>query len=314
MTTSGLGNFMVKNKILITGANGFLGSYCVREFAENGCDVSVIGHNCNKTQVHLEKAIDGDININNLQMLKDCKFDVIVHCGGGGSVGYSVENPYNDFARSVDSTACVLEYARKYNPGALFIYPSTPAVQGIHDNTKIKEEDPSMPVSPYGVHKKMAEELCLSYSQYFGIKTAVIRFFSIYGEGLKKQLLWDACNKIYFSQNNKAIFWGIGEETRDWIYVKDAVNFITKIVESEIKSSITINCGGGICHTIKQTLDLLNDELKMNVKIEFNGIQKTGDPKYYWADISKAQKMNWLPEVSLETGIRSYVKWFKEQV
>src|SRR5690606_1092762 len=67
------------------------------------------------------------------------KFDLIVHCGGSGSVGFSYGNPYEDFQKSVQSTLSLLEYIRLQNPDCKFIYPSSPAVQGNLGNIRIKE-------------------------------------------------------------------------------------------------------------------------------------------------------------------------------
>jgi len=302
---------MVKNKILITGANGFLGSHCVEKFAEKGNEIFTVGRKCVKN-AKIRSAVDGEINLENLRKLENIGFDIIIHCGGSGNVGYSLQNPFDDFNNSVNSTISVLEFARNFSPNSLIIYPSTPAVHGLHDDSPIKESDPSMPVSPYGVHKKLAEELCLSYSHNFGIKTAIIRFFSIYGEGLKKQLIWDACNKMYKSENSEIEFWGNGEETRDWIYIDDAIDLIKILCKSKIDKSFIVNGGSGIRYTICETLSALAESFNFSGKIKFNQFQKAGDPKYYLADTTITNLVGWKPKFSLQKGIENYVKWFKE--
>jgi UDP-glucose 4-epimerase len=303
----------VKNKVLITGANGFLGSHCVKRFAENRDEIFAIGHKCIK-DTKIQEIIEGEINLENLQGFKNVVFDIIVHCGGSGNVGYSLQNPLDDFNRSVNSTISVLEFARKCSPNSLVIYPSTPAVQGLHIDSPIKESDPSIPVSPYGVHKKLAEQLCLSYSHNFGVKTAIIRFFSIYGEGLRKQLIWDACNKMCKSEDSEIEFWGTGEETRDWIYIDDAIYLIKKVSESNIDKPFIVNGGSGIRCTICETLNTLAEVFNFSGKVKFNQLQKAGDPKYYLADTTIANLIGWKPKFSLQKGIENYVKWYKENV
>ena len=113
---------------------------------------------------------------------------------------------------------------RVYNPKAQLIYPSSPAVQGEHTNTPIKEDYVGKPASPYGYHKKIVEDLCQSYSEKYSLKISVVRLFSVYGNGLKKQLLWDAYNKIRYS-SKEVEFWGTGEETRDFIHIEDVLIF-----------------------------------------------------------------------------------------
>ena len=149
--------------------------------------------------------------------------DVIVHCAGSGSVGFSMTHPYQDFQRTVATTLAVLEYARLYAPRARVAYPSSAGVYGEVQKLPIAETDPLSPASPYGVHKRFAEELCASYAQHFGIAVAVVRLFSVYGAGLRKQLLWDASQKIMRGENR---FFGTGEEIRDWLHVEDAASLL----------------------------------------------------------------------------------------
>jgi len=303
----------MNKKILITGAKGFLGQNVSKYFKKLGYATYGIGHGnllvdeCRL--IGLDYWYKSDVKIDAIRDIKQ-KFDVIVHCGGSGSVGFSVENPYQDFKKTVDGTLEVLEYIRLYNPKVHFIYPSSPAVQGECPDRPISEDYLGKPASPYGYHKKIAEDLCRSYSSKYNIKVTVIRFFSIYGNGLQKQLLWDACNKLY---NAKEIveFWGKGDETRDWIYVSDAVELIYQVATSPQKY-LVINGGSGRKYTIRETLLELNKMLnKEPVSFCFNNNIRQGDPKFYCADISRAIQYNWSAKISLEEGLKQYVQWFK---
>ncbi len=157
------------------------------------------------------------------------------------------------------------------------------------------------PISPYGFHKKIAEELCLSYAKNFNIEIGVIRFFSIYGEGLRKQLLWDACNKI--DHFDEVSFFGTGDETRDWIHVTDAATLIEKFV-TQLKGYQVINGAGGQTVAIKDVVNSLCKKFKKHTNITFTGQVKAGDPIHFWADITKALQLGWQPTVSLEVGLK----------
>lgn len=300
-------------KILITGAAGFLGRYVAAIFKVNGFETYGIGHGMlDQHQVkerNLDHWFESTISLQALYLI-NTKFDVIVHCGGSGSVGTSLDNPMLDFQRTVDSTLAVLEYIRLYNKEAYLIYPSSPAVQGVHGDCPIKESDPCHPVSPYGVHKKIAEDLCFSYRDYFDIEITVVRFFSIYGPELKKQLLWDACLKL--SANESAEFWGDGTETRDFIHVNDAASFLFLLAENSPYYSV-VNCGSGEKTTVRGLVDLLKNKLLSNSEIIFNGKGRDGDPKYYWADVSIAKELGWMPNVSLDYGLQCYADWYVRQ-
>lgn len=299
--------------ILITGAYGFLGRNIAREFKIKDSESYVAGMGHGKwykeefSNWGLDDWFETTITFEALLNINK-KFDVIVHCGGSGSVGFSHENPYEDFQKSVQSTLALLEYIRLQNTDCKLIYPSSPAVQGNIGNKPIKEDMSSVPVSPYGFHKKIAEELCLSYHRNFNIRVGIIRFFSIYGAGLKKQLLWDACRKI--SQGDEAVFFGTGKETRDWIHVSDAASLVYTF-SNNIDGYTVINGGSGISLEIDRIIQQLCQTLERSIDIKFNGLVKEGDPVYFWADINKALSIGWKPKISIEYGLKDYAAYFK---
>lgn len=305
----------MKNRyLLVTGGYGFLGRNVAKYFAGLGYCVYGIGHGHWDTKEFspfgFSNWSENDITTENIKNLGK-QFDIIIHCGGSGSVAYSITNPYQDFSKTVSGTAAVLEYIRLYNPEAKLIYPSSPAVHGEHCDSPIKEEDAICPASPYGEFKYMAEQLCHTYSNNFSVNVVILRLFSVYGEGLTKQLLWDASNKIVGSK--QVVFWGGGYETRDWIHVDDAIRLIHTVADSELVPGSVVNAGSGKSTTIKAVLDLLAGELGYSGEIEFNRIVRAGDPLYYWADITKALDTGWRPKVELEDGIKRYAKWFLNQ-
>lgn len=301
-------------KMLVTGAYGFLGRHTAKYFKALGYEVYALGHGFWRQFEQGEWGVDhwlqGEVTLTNLLKL-DIKFDLIIHCGGGGSVAFSMYEPMKDFQRSVQSTLAVLEYMRLHNSDAKLIYPSSPAVQGVHADMPIKEDDNCKPVSPYGVHKKISEDLCLSYIDNFSLNVKIIRFFSIYGDYLKKQLLWDAANKL-MDDSKPAIFWGTGSETRDWIHVDDAVSLIA-IVSKKSNIPRIINGGTGKKYTINETLKILRHALGTDKHFTFNLKVRDGDPKYYWSDITKATAIGWEQSVTFNDGVRRYAKWFMGQ-
>ncbi len=165
----------------------------------------------------------------------------------------------------------------------------------------------SIPISPYGIHKKIAEDLCKSYHNNYGINIGIIRFFSIYGEGLQKQLLWDACKKIYAS--DQVTFFGTGAETRDWIHVDDA-SALVGAFSKRLSGYQIINGASGVRTEIKDIVYLLARRFDKKVDIKFSGTVKEGDPSNFWADISDALKLNWEPTVTFENGLKRYVDYF----
>ena len=303
----------MNKSVLITGGFGFLGKAAASKFKLCGYNVFGIGNgrwDSHEFNSHgFDGWLDATVSMSSLASLNQ-KFDVIVHCAGNGSVGYSLTNPLQDFKKTVDGTAELLEYVRLSNSAARLVYPSSAGVYGSKPDVPIKETDPLNPISPYGYHKRAAEELCESYARTYGLNVSIIRFFSIYGPGLTKQLLWDASNKLLSSQD-EVVFWGTGEETRDWIYIDDATELIIRAAQISETVNI-INGASGIRVTVRDTIELMRDALGSQATIAFNNIVKEGDPRFYNADTSATQKWGFISKTPLAEGIQKYASWYKD--
>ena len=303
---------MIDNKrnILVTGAKGFVGSNTVKYFKALGFETYGIGHGDMSTAELLVFGLDhwknSDITINSINDYA-VRFDLIIHCGGSGSVGFSVEHPYDDFKKTVDGTLEVLEYMRLFSPKSHLIYPSSPAVQGEHQDAPISEGYLGKPCSPYGYHKKIAEELCKSYSEKFNLKVSIVRLFSVYGIGLKKQLLWDSVKKIT-SSNNQAVFWGTGYETRDFIHIDDVVR-IFEALSHQKKSFIIVNGGTGSKITISEVVEKIKVLLHVETKVVFNNELSEGNPIYYCASTFLLKSIYNKDFNEIDQGLIEYVRW-----
>jgi UDP-glucose 4-epimerase len=302
---------MTNKQAIVTGAFGFLGRHVARVFSENGFMVAGLGHGtwsrAEWQQWGLSEWHTGDINLDTLQTYAQ-QPDVIIHCAGSGSVGYSMTHPMQDYERTVSTTVSILEFLRLYSPKTSFVYPSSAAVYGIAKKLPIPESAPLNPISPYGVHKRIVEEICQSYATYFSIPVAIARFFSIYGPPLRKQLIWDACSKI---ERDDFDFYGTGKEIRDWLHVKDAAKLLFTLSSHASHSAPIINGGSGEGTTVKDILDMIVKDLNKSGTPKFSHIQKQGDPPGYIADIKRAKEYRWKMEVSLEEGISEYINWYK---
>ncbi|MEO6407253.1 MAG: NAD-dependent epimerase/dehydratase family protein [Burkholderiaceae bacterium] len=303
----------MNQSVLITGGFGFLGRAVARRFKREGWRVLGIGRGRWPAEEALARGfdvwLDAGVSLPSLMTLNE-RFDLVVHCAGNGSVGYSLTNPLQDFYKTVQGTADLLEYLRLTESSALLVYPSSAGVYGARPDAPIRETDPLEPISPYGVHKKITEELLASYSRSYGVRVAIVRFFSIYGRGLTKQLLWDASARLRAATDPPAVFWGTGEETRDWISSEDAAGLIGVVAQSDAHFCI-LNGASGERVTVRRTLELLNHALGGEAQFEFNGAVRPGDPRFYHADVSRAQALGWKPAIALEQGMANYVRWLR---
>ena len=298
--------------VLITGGYGFLGRAVARKLRHHGYKVIGLGRGRWSPEEALahgfDSWFDASVNMASLMGLQE-SFDLVVHCGGNGSVGYSLEHPLQDFEKTVQGSIELLEYLRVTKSRARLVYPSSAGVYGAKDDAPIRVADAMNPISPYGYHKRIVEELLESYSRSYGIRVGIIRFFSIYGPGLTKQLLWDASTKLRTASGGAATFWGTGDETRDWISSEDAAELVLAVAQSD-SDFLVVNGASGQRSTVKHVLELLKHALDANAEVRFNGAVREGDPRFYHADISETLALGWRPAVTLEKGIEQYARWF----
>lgn len=307
---------MIKT-VIITGGLGFIGSNIAKIFKQNKYYVIGIGHgdvDPNSLEKYsFDEWYQESLSMKNLRKI-NCKADTIVHCAGGSTVGISIAEPYLDFHKTVNSTLELLEFIRLYSPTSSLIYLSTAAVYGSKKDLPITESDTTNPVSPYGFHKLASENICKSYSHCFGLKVSIIRLFSIYGEGLKKQLLWEACNKI-MQAKDKVVFYGTGNETRDWLHVNDVATLVLQLANIDNAQLQIYNGSFGVRTTVKDIIYTLRDLLgKSEIEIEFNQQYKEGDPQFYLGSNEKSIKTGWNHTLEINEGLKKYVNWYKLEV
>jgi UDP-glucose 4-epimerase len=302
--------------VIVTGAHGFLGRHLAKSCAAQGVKVHGIGHGAWQEDEWatwgLSTWLKADVTCENLLKVSEklnADIEAIFHCAGGSSVGISVEFPEQDFAQTVKTTEDVLEFVKKYSPQTSVALPSSGAVYGKTVGA-VLESTLLNPVSPYGRHKKMAEDICISNSLTAGVKVSIVRFFSIYGPGLKKQLLYDACQKITQGSHQ---FFGTGNETRDWIYIDDAVDLFIKAANKASSPALIVNAGTGVATTVKDVLSEIYNNLKITGEPLFKRVDKPGDPPHFQADVTLAHKLDWLPKTVWQLGIAHYCQWFRSQ-
>lgn len=299
---------MSQHTAVVTGAAGFIGSRIAREFASQGWRVAGIGHGVpQSSQPGLAVWRCADVCTAALVGL-DEPVHTIIHCAGGASVGASIENAGLDFDRTVKTTSEVLEYIRVHSPSTRLVYLSSAAVYGEVATVPINEAAVLNPVSPYGHHKLMSEALCTMYAKQYGLSIAIVRPFSIFGAGLRKQLLWDACQKVSAGRND---FFGTGQEIRDWLHVDDLARLVHTAAAHASRGCPTVNAGRGEGVANRTLLTRLCDRLGSALPPSFNASPKSGDPSAYVADIGRALSWQWRPEVSWQDGVDNYVEWFK---
>lgn len=306
-------------RMVITGVNGFIGrsakEYFEKEYEITGIDLAekycggevtseskgFTYYQCNMSQNPSELA----------NIFTGVQPDVVLHCAGSANVGASVVNPMADLDGNLHSLYQLLLALKSFEKKPKLIFFSSAAVYGNPRQLPIRETDELAPISPYGLHKQMCEELCHYYNRVHGYKARAIRIFSAYGSGLRKQLLWDIYQKY---QNTGAInLFGTGDETRDFIHVSDIMQAIELILAYDGPEEI-FNVANGEEVAIKDLAHIYAKKLGESEDIvSFNGETKVGDPQNWRADISLLKKIGYEKKMELAAGVESYVNWVREE-
>lgn len=264
---------------LVTGAAGAIGGHVARQLLAEGGAVVGIGHGALPANVALTDWINGDISADNLDVLaaRHGTPARIVHLAGGSSVGPSLSAPVEDFTRTVGGTVSLLEWIRLHAPDAAVVLASSAAVYGDARVVPIADDAPRAPLSPYGVHKNMMELAAASWAGNFGLRVAVVRLFSVYGPGLRKQLVWEVLNRLARGERRLALG-GTGAETRDWLHIADAAAMLIAASDLASQQAPCLNGCTGAPVSVRDTVQALARGFGVDAELEFNGQRRAGDP------------------------------------
>ena len=305
-----------KKRVLVTGGAGFIGSYLVEQLVDAAATVIVVDDlstGRRENLAHIKGQVDFrelDIcQINWEHVLNEQPCDAIFHLAGNAYVPPSVEHPAWDYRLNLGGTFRLLETLRKTQWPGVLIYASSAAVYGNPVRIPIREDDPTIPISPYGVAKLAAERYVAVYSQLYGLSAASLRFFSLYGPRQRKQVVYDLIEKLIRSPSELSMY-GDGTQVRDFNYVADAVRAMVLVAGRGPLQGEVYNVASGQECSIRELAETLCRILEVQPRFVFNGSVRLGDPDKWSVDISRLAALGYQPQVSLEKGLRRTVEWY----
>lgn len=319
--------FLLTNteKILITGAAGFIGSHTCEKMLQEGYqiigidnlndyyDLELKKYNLNLLNkfpnFHFHKL---DIrNFNQLQLLfKKQSFYKIIHLAAQAGVRYSSENHFIYQNVNVGGTLNLLELAHRFKC-TNFIFTSSSSVYGNQQKVPFSEDDPlSRPVSIYAATKQAGEALCYPYHHFYGININCVRLFTAYGpRGRPDMAPHIFTSKVLKNQKVKLFDKSPSQLSRDFTFISDIVDGIVKTHEYEAGFQI-FNLGYGEPIRTVEFLAILEELTGKTAQIDYVGRQ-LGDMEITYADISKAKKeLGFQPKINPKKGLEIYLDWF----
>jgi UDP-glucuronate 4-epimerase len=332
-------------KILVTGAAGFIGFHLCQQLLEKGYSVIGLDNLNNYYDVSLKFdrlatlgiAIQEASYYNELcqsekhphfefiqlkledranlpKIFQNNRIDIVCNLAAQAGVRYSIENPEVYLDTNITGFLNVLQCMREFEVSKI-VYASSSSVYGNSDEVPFKEDQSvDLPISVYAATKKTNELLAHTYSHLFGIQSIGLRFFTVYGPwgrpDMAMHLFADAITK------NKPIkVFNNGDLSRDFTYIDDIVEGVIATLENDLpeKAKYGIyNIGNSKPVKLLNFIEALEHSFGKNAIKEMYPMQP-GDVQQTWADVSDLQRdFGYSPSTDIQSGIDAFVKWYKD--
>lgn len=302
-------------KALVTGGVGYVGARLVDALLARGVEVVVW------TRTLAARAIvPGPVRVlaadladaAAVRALPGEAFDVVFHLAGNADFVGSIERPYEDFLDNAAATVNVLEFARRFSPKGRFVFASSAHVYGEGSGDPIHESMGGEPVSPYGASKSCAELYVRLYARIYGMRTTIVRLFSLFGPGQRRYVVYDFMRKLSADPRVLRIH-GDGSQVRD-------LNYIDNVIDALICVAIRARCDGDVYNvasgmhvSIAELATTLADLMRVTPRLEFSGELAAGAVGRGVADISALQGLGCRNRVALRDGLARTAAWFQAQ-
>jgi nucleoside-diphosphate-sugar epimerase len=307
-------------KCLVTGAAGFIGSHlCERLLAQGhqviGLDAFIPYYPRPIKETNLQPALTHPAFVfRELDLRRDVLqdavtgVDVVFHLAAmaGLTRSWTEFDQYEEC--NLRATQRLLEAVRGDKKLQRFVYASTSSVYGRFSSGD--ETMPTRPISPYGVTKLAAENLCRAYAEEHGLPLVALRYFSVYGPRQRPDMgYWKFIQGVLTDQ--PLIVFGDGQQVRGNTYVDDCV--AATILATQCPPGEIYNIGGGEAANVWDILHRL-ERLTGKKAITRTEVSRAGDQRYTFADTGKLQRhTGWQPQVSLDDGLKQQIEWQKQQ-
>lgn len=308
-------------RILITGAAGFIGSHLCEALLADGAEITVIDDFNDFYDPAIKEAnmaavrdqvtvVKGDIRDPQLveSLFEKTRFDKVFHLAARAGVRPSIADPRLYVSTNVDGTLNLLEGCRKTGVNH-FVFASSSSVYGVNKKVPFAEDDLiQRTISPYAASKLMGEQLCSNYSHLFGIRCICLRFFTVYGPRQRPDLAISKFTRCIMA--DQAIDqYGDGSTARDYTYIEDIIRGVVAAGKYTVSDYEIINLGGSAANTLSQLISGIEEILGKKAAINYLPDQP-GDVPLTYADVSKAGRfLGYAPATPLRKGLEKYVEW-----
>jgi len=315
---------MVAETVLLTGVAGFIPSHVAEHLLSDGYKVIGVDDMSNGKMENLRSFIDNvgmrfireDIRDREFMLSLVKESDYIIH-GAVRGVAKSVDDPFTDLDVNTTGTLGLLQLCLDSNVKK-FIYLSSASVYGNPAKLPESEDDPLVPMSPYGVSKLAAERYCMVYHKIYGLPVVCLRYFNNYGPRQKPDSIYGGVVSIFISQvlNDETLtIYGDGQQTRDFTYISDTVDMTCSCLKRQNIIGQVFNIASGIEVSINDlATKIIEVSGNSGVRLEHINGRTIDNVRRRVGDINKAREfLDYGPSISLEEGLARTWRWYKSQ-
>ncbi len=321
-----LRNKLNNTVVTVTGGAGFIGGHLIDALLNLGARITVIDDLSNSDASQIASQIESSPE--QLRFIQGSILDPIslgaavegarfvFHLAALGSVPKSVEDPARTWVVNATGTMRVLTAAQKAG-AARVIYSASSSAYGDNPTLPKQETQAPEPESPYAAAKLAGESLCRSWATCYGIDTACLRYFNIFGPRQAADSAYAAVVPAFldcYLNNQSPTIFGTGNQTRDFTHVTNAVyaNLLAAANDSKIKGEV-FNIGAGKQTSINQLASSLKELLGLSGLDPAHQPERIGEVQDSVADISKGQSaLGYQPVTTLDEGLKSTAIWYRD--
>ena len=294
------------SKLLVTGGAGFIGSHLVDKLVHDGHEVVIIDNlSTGKKEYINPRARFEQKDIRDYASIEPVfkGVEAVFHLAADARLQMSIDDPLTTHATNVTGTLNVLYAAHKAGVKKV-VFASSCAVYGDIEKLPLKETMQCSPLSPYGLHKYMGEQYCRVFANLVGLPTVALRFFNVFGPRKTADGAYPMVIPIFLKQRaagESMTIVGDGEQTRDYVHVRDVVAACVAAWQSAVGGGEIINIGNGRQISINDIARMLGGPTKTIP-------ERKGEMRFIEASNAKAKRLlKWKPKVKFEDGLRELV-------
>jgi UDP-glucose 4-epimerase len=309
-------------KALVTGGGGFIGSHLAARLLRDGYEVRVLDNFATGRRENLLdiwndiELVEGDIQSYERVHTAVRGCHVVAHLAALPSVPRSVQDPLTSNATNVTGTLNVLLAARDADVGRL-VYASSSSVYGANPEMPKREEQPTLPISPYAVAKAAGESYCRAFHEVFGLETVSLRFFNVFGPGQDPLSQYAAVIPRFITsmlEGRAPVIFGDGEQSRDFTYVDNVLDGVGLALGTPGNGGSTFNLATGHGVTLNELFRLLADNIGSDLAPVYEE-GRPGEVRHSQADVSRAREaLRFEPAISIEEGLARTVESFQRKL